>query len=560
MLKKLYHQNWIFECPDAVMTCSILKCNEEAFLIFGGHDKTLYLMDNDLRIYDKVSFDGWCRCTYPIDLDGDKCDEVLVGTGDGHFVVLKLTMPTSGCETSENTMKLEGIMNYKLSGMVNCCAAGDLSGDNNIELMFGGEDKTVRVFKNVFSEKPFLTFYYDSWVTACCFGYLKIPEFDKPVASLLVGTRNGLLQLIHMKNDNPEILWQQNVYAEINDIKIGDITNDGLNEIIVASDDSYVKIYDSKGKRIKFIFIEEVIKGQKKNPKRLNRPKSLLIEDIDGDKANEIVVGCADGTLRIFHNIKLNSKDIELKWKTTTKLSASIKNICACMNKQQKVKNIIYGGYERTIRNISDFEWGKKPLLKIPIKFRIPQVSIKEQSNQSEEILKIKKVPTNLRGFIKELLDKQGFYMTLDLLISDLMDKGYTRKEINEELEFLKSKGAMCYEKVDIDAWSLVNELIDELIKTEANTSKKPHKIEEGTTEKSEEPEASTSDKTEEIDKIIINILNEQKIIPTKEELVSSVASKGYNKDAINQRINAFKNKNKIKFSRSDPRGWSIVD
>ncbi|TFG02829.1 MAG: hypothetical protein EU540_00800 [Promethearchaeota archaeon] len=552
MIRKLYHQNWIFDCPDAVMTCSILKCNEETFFIFGGHDKTLHFMDNELVIHDEVAFDGWCRCTYPIDLDGDGCDELLVGTGDGRCIVLKL---------NKKAKKLEGIMNYKLSGMINSCAAGDLSGDNNIELMFGGEDKTLRVFKNVFSEKPFLTFYYDSWVTACCFGYLKIPEFEKPVASLLVGTRNGLLQLIYMKNDNPEILWQQNVYAEINDIKIGDITNDGLNEIIIASDDSYVKIYDSKGKRIKFIFIEEVIKGQKKkSPKRLNRPKSLLIEDIDGDKANEIVVGCADGTLRIFHNIKLKSKDIELKWKTTTKLSASIKNICACMNKEQKVKSIIYGGYERTIRNISDFEWGKKPLLKIPIKFRIPQVSIKEQSNQSEEILKIKKVPTNLRGFIKELLDKQGFYMTLDLLISDLMDKGYTRKEINEELEFLKSKGAMCYEKVDIDAWCLVNELIDELNKTEAIKSKKPHKIEEGITEKSEEPEALTSDKTEDIDEIIINILKEKKTIPTKEELVSSVSSKGYNKDAINQRINALKNKNKIKFSRSDPRGWSIVD
>ncbi len=555
MIKKWYHQNWIFECPDAVMTCSILKCNEEAFIIFGGHDKTLYFMDNELVIQDDVLFDGWVRCSYPIDLDGDKCDEILVGTGDGRFVVLKIF------DTSENTKKLEGIMNYRLSGMINCCTAGDWSGDNNIELMFGGEDKTLRVFKNVFSDKPFLTFYYDSWVTACCFGYLKIPKFEKPVASLLVGTKNGLLQLIYMKNENPEILWQQNVYAEINDIKIGDITNDGLNEIIVASDDSYIKIYDCKGKRIKFIFIEELIKAQKiKGSKFLNRPKSLLIEDIDGDKANEIVVGCADGTLRIFQNVKLNSKDIKLKWKTTPKLFSSIKKICACMNKEQKVKNIIYGGYERTIRNISDFEWEKKPLLKIPIKFRIPQVSIKEQSNESKEILKIKKVPTNLRGFIKEMLDKQGFYMTLDLLISDLMDKGYTRKEINEELEFLKNKGAMRYDKVDIDVWCLVNEVIDELIKTEPIKSKIPHKIEEGTTEKSEEPEASTSDKTEEIDRIIINILKEQKTIPTKEELVSSVVSKGYNIDAINQRINALKNKNKIKFSRSDPRGWSIVD
>ncbi|TFG19600.1 MAG: hypothetical protein EU529_16130 [Promethearchaeota archaeon] len=81
MLKKLYHQNWIFKCPDAIMTGSILKGNEDTFLIFGGHDKTLHFMDNELVIQDDVAFDGWCRCTYPIDLDGDGCDEILVGTG-----------------------------------------------------------------------------------------------------------------------------------------------------------------------------------------------------------------------------------------------------------------------------------------------------------------------------------------------------------------------------------------------------------------------------------------------------------------------------------------------
>ena len=143
------------------------------------------------------------------------------------------------------------------------------------------------------------------------------------------------------------------------------------------------------------------------------------------------------------------------------------------MNDEMKVKNLIYGGNERAIRNISDFEWGKKPVIKIPQRFKTPKVTIKTPAKGNGDKSEIKEVPTNLRGFIKELLDNHGFYLTLDLLISDLMEKGYTKKEIKEELDFLEKKGAMVYDKTDINVWSLVSDDIDELIKSEASKTKK---------------------------------------------------------------------------------------
>ena len=73
MISKRFHLHWMFECPEAVMTCSVLKCGEKELVAFGGHDKTLYLMNKDLQIIDDVVFDGWCRCSYPIDFDGDGC-------------------------------------------------------------------------------------------------------------------------------------------------------------------------------------------------------------------------------------------------------------------------------------------------------------------------------------------------------------------------------------------------------------------------------------------------------------------------------------------------------
>ncbi|MFX1444426.1 MAG: hypothetical protein ACFFHV_13505 [Promethearchaeota archaeon] len=451
MITKRYHQHWVFQSPEAVLTCSILKCSNKIYLTFGGHDKTLYLMNQDLMILDDIIFDGWVRCSFSIDIDGDNCDELLVGTGDGRFLVLKL---------DKEKEKLVGIMNYKSDGKVVCCVAGDFYRDGNIELLFGGEDKTLKVFKSLLSKEPLFTLYYDSWVTSCTLGYLKLPNSSIPLYGLLVGTKKGTLQLIQIKNNKPDIIWQQNVYSQINDIKIGDVTNDGNNEIIVAADDSYIKIYNSEGKRLRFIKItKEQTKSKKKGLKTLNRAKSLLLEDIDGDNAKEIIAGCADGSLRVFHNTKVDSNNYKLKWKAN--FSSSINAIGTFLDKESNLKHLIIGGYERSIRNITDFEWGKKESLKIPKHFRIPKISIKKT------LEKIKTVPTNLRDHIIHLLEKKGFILTLDLLIEKLIKKGYKKDEIEEEIESMKTEKTMQFGKVDVHAWSLANEEIANVIKNE---------------------------------------------------------------------------------------------
>ncbi len=451
MIKKRYHQHWVFQSPEAILTCSVLHCGNDSYLTFGGHDKTLYLMNKELMILDDITFDGWVRCTSPIDIDGDNCDDLLVGTGDGRFLVLKL---------DKEKEKLVGIMNYKSDGKVVCCTAGDFYRDGNIELIFGGEDKTLRIFKSLQSKEPIITFYYDSWVTSCTLGFLKHPSSSIPIYGLLVGTKNGMLQLIQIKDNKPDIIWQQNVYSQINDIKVGDATNDGYNEIVVAADDSYIKIYNSEGKRLSFIKItKEQTRSKKKGLKTLNRAKSLLLEDIDGDNSNEIIAGCADGSLRVFHNIKLESSKYQLKWKAN--FSSSIKAIGSFFDSKSNLKHLIIGGYERSIRNITDFEWGKKDSLKIPQRLRIPNIPIKKT------IEKIKTVPTNLRDHIIKLLEKKGFILTLDLLIEKLMKKGYKKEEIEDEIESMKTEKTMQFGKVDVHAWSLANEEIADVIKNE---------------------------------------------------------------------------------------------
>jgi hypothetical protein len=533
MIRKRYQLNWMFECPEAVLTCSILKCHDNNYLVFGGHDKTLYLMDEKMNIVDDRTFDGWCRCSYAIDLDGDGCDEILVGAGDGSFMVLKLNV---------EKQKLVGIMRYRSTKKVNCCIAGDFTRNGKADLIFGGEDKTLKIFDNVGSKEPKFVFYYDSWVTACEVGVLKLPDDKIPLYGLIVGTKNGSVQLIQNQEDIPDIIWQRDFHSQINDIKVGDVTNDGFNEIILSTDDSTIKVLNSEGELLKEIPIEE------------GRPLSLLIEDIDGDNAKEIIAGCADGSLKVFHNPSLNSKDIELKWKT--KVPTSIQDICYLIGKEQDVKHIVFGGYDRSLRNLTDFEWGQKPVLEIPQQIQIHDVEVSEEKKIVEEV-RIQEVPTNIREYIFKILKDIGF---LQDLIKELMKLGYTRSEILEEFEIMRTQKMITYEKVVYPVWSLPEEQKPEeaeeveIPAEEPKVIVKPMVIEEVaksdkerlvnaldlySEESQEAPPIAKPSSDKSLYDNIIDYLKQKKLVFTKKELIEYIVQKGFNEEEVEKKIDS---------------------
>jgi WD40 repeat protein len=538
-----------------------MKCNDKNFLVFGGHDKTLYLMDEKMNIIDDRQFDGWCRCSYPIDLDGDGCDEVLVGAGDGNFMVLKLNVEKK---------KLVGLMRYKSSKKVNCCIAGDLTRNGNIELIIGSEDKTIKIFDNIKAKEPKFIFYYDSWVTSCTLGFMQLPNEKEALYGLLVGTKSGMLQLIQIKNNLPEIVWNRNFSSQINTIKIGDVTNDGLNEIILGTDDSTMKILNSEGELLKEIELED------------GRPLTLLIEDIDGDKAKEIVAGCADGSLKVFHNLALDSKDIELKWET--KVPTSIKDVCFLIADEPDLKHIVFGGYDRTIRNVTDFEWGQKQILNIPQKIQEPVIHQSKKKLVFEDFTKIKEVPTNIREYIFKILNEKGYIKELG---KELTELGYSQEEISDELEIMNTQKSILYEKVIYPVWSLPGEEIEKKEKIKAPVEKKKvsvkHMVIEEPIKKDKEKlrvalstepeEAKASKKVLAIEKAIttekistgeslkdsiIQYLKEKEIVATKPQFINDIIAKGFPKNSIEKEVNSLKEQGIIKYSRAKPKGWSL--
>ncbi|MFW9895632.1 MAG: WD40 repeat domain-containing protein [Candidatus Thorarchaeota archaeon] len=550
MIRKRFQTNWTFECPDAVLTCSVMKCKQN-FLVFGGHDKTLYLMDETMNIVDDREFDGWIRCTYPVDLDGDGCDELLVGAGDGNFMVMKLNVEKK---------KLSGLMRYKSTNKVNCCIAGDLTRNGNLELIFGSEDKTIKVFENVGAKEPLFIFYYDSWVTACTVGLIQLPNDKQPLYGLFVGTKSGLLQVIQVKNNFPEVVWNKNLDSQINTIKVGDVTNDGWNEIIVGTDDSTIKILNSGGELIKEIATEE------------GRPISLLVEDIDGDKAKEIVAGCADGSLKVYHNPELDSKDIELKWKT--KVQTSIKDICYLMGGEPDLKHIVFGGYDRTIRNVTDFEFGQKKVLNIPQNIMLAEISDSAKEIKLEDFTEIIEVPTNIREHIFKILSDKGY--TKDL-IKELTDLGYSEEDIYNQLEVMSTQKSIIYEKIVYPVWSLPSEepegeQEDEVAIEEEQISVKHMIIEEPVktdkeklrvalnTETQEEKQPEVVLPSESLKDVIIRHLKAKGIIATKPQFVDDIIAIGFSKNKVEKEIDNLKEQGIITYSRAKPKGWSLTE
>jgi len=544
----------MFECPDAVLTCTTLKCGDKSYIVFGGHDKTLYLMDEDLNILDSITFDGWVRTTHSVDITKDGCEEILVGAGDGNFLVVKLV---------KGIDKLAGIMNYKSKGKVLSVIAGDFTRDKNIELIYGSEDKTLKIFENIDSTQPKFTFYYDSWVTAVALGYLKLPDVDIPIYGLLAGTKNGMIQLIQFKENKPDIVWEIYLNSQINTIEIGDVTNDGFFEIIVGTDDSFIRIFNTKGEELKAIKIEE------------SRPISLKVIDIDADNAKEIIVGCADGSLYVYHNPNLDSLDIELKWKTSA--SNSVKIVSSIVNPDDGITNILYGGYDRSIRCISDFECGEKPPLEIPYNIIIPESQPTEMEIKDAKPIVFETVPTNIREYIfKYLIDNR----IIEGIGAELEKKGYLTDSVVEEFQRMISEKPDSYDKISYSVWTLPEDEIGLGGVTRAPVKKrkkiKPVVIEqeiapqkgemlidalkqEGKKGKAIESTPSTETIAEiNLKTIIITHLEKFKLITTKNKLIEDLVILGYDRDVVEKQIDKLRIEGVLIYSRSEPKGWSL--
>ncbi|TXT63115.1 MAG: hypothetical protein BAJALOKI3v1_430011 [Promethearchaeota archaeon] len=524
MIKKSYELKWTYDAPEAILACDIITCHDKIYLVFGGHDRHLYIMNENKEIINSMRFDGWLRCIYTADIDGDGCEEILAGTGDGNFLVVKYI---------EEDAKMIGVKHYITDGKILCCTAGDITRNGEYELIFGGDNNKLVIFANFARDSPQFVQYYESWVTSCTIGVLNPKLIKSAILGLVIGTKNGLLQLIHIEDQNLKILWHRDLDSKINDLSIADINHDGTNEIITCSDDSNIRVFNSEGVLLTCLHISE------------SRPLSLLIDDIDGDNANELLIGCADGSLFVYQNNQLDSLDFNLKW--STKIKSSIEDIAIIAKNDQSIKQIIFGGYDRTIRNVVDYEWGKKKKLEISKQIELQNVRVKEEKEAFNSI------PTNLEEFTQNLL-KERIYIDLNTLIADLKEIGYNMNMIEENLGVLKEEGQLVTKEEELNVWRYIQKPNARDIVEETTKEDSEIKIKNKIIKKSESDQKTVAP----LKKLIFETLKQKGPVNSKASLIDLVAQKGFSKTEIQSELDMLNNKNLITYSRSKPRGWIL--
>ena len=122
----------------------------------------------------------------------------------------------------------------------------------------------------------------------------------------------------------------------------------------------------------------------------------------------------------------------------------------------------------------------------------------------------------------------------------------------------MKNENLIHQGKTDILVWSLsTEETIEEPkeeLKEEPKSTEDSEIIEEIAFEPVEKVPAETTLKD-----IIIEYLKENKIISSKPILVSGIMEGGFSKVEVEKEIEKLKTEGIIRYSRSAPRGWSLV-
>jgi hypothetical protein len=253
--------------------------------------------------------------------------------------------------------------------------------------------------------------------------------------------------------------------------------------------------------------------------------------------------------------------------------------VCYITGEDQEKKHIIFGGYDRSIRNLTDFEWGQKEILDIPEKMKISEPKVNDKTELIEEIEKIEDLFSNIREHIFQLLKESG---ELKNLMTELLKLGYSEDEILEEFALLKTQKSVVYEKITYPVWSLpVEEIQKEMpeeVKPEViiEEQQKP-KVEPLVIEESVKPikdklmKALGSETTQEVSEdqtitsssigdIIINYLREHKLVGTKAQFIEIIKEKGFDESEIETQIETLKEQGKIQYSRAKPKGWILVE
>ncbi len=534
LITKNFSQLSQHELGVVIRCVGVGRAKKTPYIIAGCIDSNLYILDKDCTPLQKVTFGNWVRCCVMGDIDGDGDDEIVAGSGDKSLKILKLIGE-----------RFQEIRSIDFPHIVNACAIADVKGDGVPEILVGTWGEIIyaldpREYKILWQKE------FRGWINFICPGDVT----GSGRTDLLVGTRDGLFYVV--EGTDGHVIWDYTFPKEINGAAIADVDNSGVPSILVGGNTEVLTIFNSQGN------IQRELPVQ-------NRILSIAVGDIDGDHANEIILGCSDNTLRVMENRTHSLEGISLKWRG--KFENTIRGIKILDLLGNGVNHIIFGGYNKVIQAIQDFQWGKKPAIEtIPVPLAVATTAATALEAQQFILEKIEYIEDLLANSPEELAEIRSQKPKPEILSSssepqtsphDLLDKIITGKDAAaaEEARRIPRAPSLLAPKIipEVEQPVKIPGVVPGIQQT-------PQPVVTPTVEPISLPEkqGGTAPLTQYCEQAIEH-LKKAGVISSKAKLAEAVSAIGIPADVAEKVITTLLDGQQLVYSRTAPRGYSVV-
>ncbi len=534
MITKNFSQLCHHDLGVVIRCVAVGRAKTNPYIIAGCIDSSLYIFDKDCHLVQKVTFKNWVRCCAMGDIDGDGDAEIVAGSGDKTVKILKLIGE-----------RFQEIRSLDFPHIVNACAIADVTGDGIPEILIGTWGSIVymldpREYKILWQKE------FRGWINFICPGDVT----GSGRTDLLVGTRDGIFYVV--EGTDGHVIWDYTFPKEINAAALADVDNSGVPSILVGGNSEVLTIFNSQGN------IQREISLQ-------NRILSIAVGDVDGDHANEIVIGCSDNTLRVLENRTRALEGISLKWRG--KFDNTIRGIQILDLLGNGVNHIIFGGYNKVIQAIQDFQWGKKPLIEIyPVPLAIVSTGAPTGVLESQFFVldKINRIEDLLANSQQELMDfraknpQPGVSAKSEEEIpkkitfpDDLLDNTITAKNVEATVKTHQFPRTPSLLKPKITPEVMKPVIAPVITPVTISETQVPVSF--------SEIQAPIAPLTQYCNQVVEH-LKQVGVISSKAKLMDAVKSLGIPEDSVENVITKLLDDQRLAYSRTAPRGYGLIE
>ena len=531
MITKHFSQLCRHNLNAVIRSVAVGRVKNEPYIAVGCIDCNLYIFDKNCHLIQTVTFGNWVRCCAMGDIDGDGDAEILAGSGDKTVKILKFI---GGA--------FQELRSLDFPHIVNACAIADVRGNGIPEIFVGTWGSIVYALDarryDILWQKEF-----QGWINFIVPGDVTWSGRT----DLLLGTRDGLFYVV--EGADGHIIWEYKFPKEINSAAIADVDNSGTPSILVGGNSEFLTIFNSQGNILREIPMQ-------------NRVISMAVGDVDGDHANEIVLGCGDNTLRVLENSTRSVDGITLKWRGI--FENTIRSIQICDLFEKGVNNIVFGGYNKILQAVEDFQWGQKSMVEIvPVPRAIPPVQEVAPQPQLFVLDKIIRIEDLLANSAQELVNLQGPRLVTS---SKSEDHSASVEDFPQAISSPYELLDHVITPQDVEAAEnagRIPRLPSKLIPIPPITPITPVAVETGKITPPPEiaeviPATSTS--TTQYCEQVVDHLRKVGVISSKAKLVEVIKSIGIPEEAIQDTITKLQEDQRLTYSRKTPRGYILSE